>query len=310
MQINGIYDCRILPYEKLDFAKGDFIVADFEKKNYFELTKLSDCNLDNFSFFNSPNTPIVSEKLKYLNMCQSIIDTIQLNIFSKAVLSRIAVEKFSRSIIEIYHDLCKQYPKTFIYLLSIEGFGTWMGASPELFMEFDKNAIMTTSLAGTKTDREAPWGDKEKEEQEIVSRFIEEQMLLCGAVNIQKTDPYTFDTGALFHLKTDFKGSIHYDNQMALIKKLHPTPATCGMPQDITLNHIINTEAHERSLYCGFLGPITKTKSQLFVNLRCMQILHDQAYLYVGGGITVDSEPEKEWEETVNKTKTLASFLS
>ncbi|MDX1349325.1 MAG: chorismate-binding protein, partial [Putridiphycobacter sp.] len=143
----------------------------------------------------------------------------------------------------------------------------------------------------------------------IVSRFIEKEMQQCGVINIEKTGPYTFDTGALFHLKTDFKGSIIYDNQIGLIKKLHPTPATCGTPQAVTFNYVINAEPHKRSIYCGFLGPITENQSHLFVNLRCMQILNDRAYLYVGGGITGDSEPEKEWDETINKSKTLASFL-
>jgi isochorismate synthase len=52
-----------------------------------------------------------------------------------------------------------------------------------------------------------------------------------------------------------------------------------------------------------------KTASELFVNLRCMQLKNKQALVYVGGGVTKDSNPELEWEETVNKTQTMMSVL-
>jgi isochorismate synthase len=40
-----------------------------------------------------------------------------------------------------------------------------------------------------------------------------------------------------------------------------------------------------------------------------MQLKSDEAFLYVGGGITKDSNPESEWEETINKTQTIKSVL-
>ena len=52
-----------------------------------------------------------------------------------------------------------------------------------------------------------------------------------------------------------------------------------------------------------------KTVTNLFVNLRCLQIKNNQALIYVGGGITKDSNPEKEWEETVAKSLTTKSLL-
>jgi len=50
-------------------------------------------------------------------------------------------------------------------------------------------------------------------------------------------------------------------------------------------------------------------KTDLFVNLRCMKILKDKLVLFVGGGLTEQSEPQSEWEETVLKAKTLLSIL-
>ena len=52
-----------------------------------------------------------------------------------------------------------------------------------------------------------------------------------------------------------------------------------------------------------------KQETALFVNLRCMKIEDKLASIFVGGGITKDSNPEAEWEETVNKAQTMKKVL-
>jgi len=68
----------------------------------------------------------------------------------------------------------------------------------------------------------------------------------------------------------------------------------------------MRAEQHDRRFYTGFLGPWKLNgHSQLFVNLRCAEIGNDTFNLYVGGGLTANSVSEDEWEETVQKSKTL-----
>ena len=112
---------------------------------------------------------------------------------------------------------------------------------------------------------------------------------------------------------------------------MHPTPAVCGFPKQVAKDFILENENYDRAFYTGFLGElnlkqsktrntnrrnvennayaVVKTQSNFYVNLRCMQLQEAKALIYVGGGITKDSNPEKEWEETVNKTKTIGSIL-
>ena len=95
-----------------------------------------------------------------------------------------------------------------------------------------------------------------------------------------------------------------------LIKTLHPTPAVGGIPVEEGTQFLIKNEKLDRAYYAGFLGPVWEdTKIDFFVNLRCAQILKEAILLYVGAGITFESDPEKEWEETQNKTKTLLAAL-
>jgi isochorismate synthase len=49
--------------------------------------------------------------------------------------------------------------------------------------------------------------------------------------------------------------------------------------------------------------------TDLYVNLRCVQIQDNLGHIYVGGGITIDSNAESEWQETVNKSQTINKIL-
>jgi len=129
----------------------------------------------------------------------------------------------------------------------------------------------------------------------------------------------------------EFRVSTEAGNMKKLIMALHPTPAVCGLPKAPAKKFILENENYNREFYTGFLGElnlkktvqrssnrknrenqayasITKT-SALFVNLRCMKLEDNKAVLFVGGGITKDSDPVAEWEETSNKAQTMKRVL-
>jgi isochorismate synthase len=73
-----------------------------------------------------------------------------------------------------------------------------------------------------------------------------------------------------------------------VISVLHPTPAVCGLPKQEAKDFILENEGYDRVLY-WILGELNKEgfnkdtlKSDLYVNLRCMKIMKDQAHLYMG----------------------------
>ena len=90
---------------------------------------------------------------------------------------------------------------------------------------------------------------------------------------------------------------------------MHPTPAVCGIPLEITKNYIQKNEVHERELYTGYIGEVNLDSASLYVNLRCMKITSDQFYVYVGGGLTAKSNAKQEWEETEIKAQTMLSLI-
>ena len=124
--------------------------------------------------------------------------------------------------------------------------------------------------------------------------------------------PYTKKAGRLIHLRTDFSfpDNVAGKKLTRLIRSLHPTSAICGMPMEKSLQFIQKLEKHNREYYAGYLGPIgIDDEMQLFVNLRCMKVLQNELVLFVGSGITSESNPEDEWDETEIKADTLLSIV-
>jgi isochorismate synthase len=180
-----------------------------------------------------------------------------------------------------------------------------------------EDKLYTVSLAGTRTYSESNmnisnWNHKELNEQEYVTKNIENVLDEYQVSNYQKKGPYTKKAGKLIHLRTDFNFTFDTvsDKLSSLIDALHPTSAICGMPMEKSLGFIKGIEKHNREYYTGYLGPVgIDDRLQLYVNLRCMKVLDHKLALYVGGGITDESVPEDEWEETEIKAETLLSVV-
>jgi isochorismate synthase len=237
------------------------------------------------------------------------------NRFRKLVLSRIEVmDNSEKDIFDLFIRLKEKYPDAFCYLFNHPDSGSWMGASPEVFLEKRNNQFTTISLAGTrKSDHSgnlsAPWTDKEKEEQQIVSDFIQLQLEELG-ISFKYTGPVDQRAGNLFHLKSKFEFNTGEDKISKLVGKLHPTPAVCGLPKMEAMEYIKQNESHSRDYYTGFLGPVNiEGKTSLFVNLRCFKLSNSQFVLYLGGGITASSNAAFEWKETEDKSETIKAVL-
>ena len=147
------------------------------------------------------------------------------------------------------------------------------------------------------------------EEQEMVSNTIEENFRSLG-LDVHKEGPVTVSAGKhIEHLRTVYKAKRDRTLDVDLLNLLHPTPAVCGIPRYGAVEWLKHEEEHDRSYYAGFLGPVLNGGFDFFVNLRCALILDNKAYIYVGGGITADSDPESEWEETESKARTLLDLM-
>ena len=248
----------------------------------------------------------------YLNKIHEVIDFIKDNQLSKLVISRRKLVDFEAQRINLtqtFLNLIEAYPNAFVYFF-IQNEKCWIGAFSEVLGKFNKKTseFETMSLAGTLAIDE-DWTSKELEEQQPVTDYIS-TILTKYSGEVFQSETYDHPSGNIKHLRTDFKAQIQRDDLEKIISELHPTPAVCGFPKDFCKKAISQFEDRPRSLYAGYIKVETDESIQFFVNLRCAELFQNAALLYVGGGITADSSPEKEWQETELKAGAVLKNLS
>ncbi|MBW8523953.1 chorismate-binding protein [Chryseobacterium chendengshani] len=249
---------------------------------------------------------------EYVKKLQKVIEVIKENQLPKLVLSR---RKIFRDFNEInakesFRNLCEAYPNAFRYIFIKDG-NSWMGAFSEVLGKFNKSTheFETMSLAGTIPISES-WTDKEIEEQKPVSSYIRNVLQKFNTnAEIYESETYDHISGNIKHLRTDFKLKINPQDLDAIIEELHPTPAVCGIPKDFCQEKIRQFEKFPRELYAGFIRIETDEFIQYFVNLRCAKLYSDSVHIFTGGGITAQSNPEKEWIETELKSEAVLKNL-
>lgn len=274
-------------------------------------------------------------KKQHTDLVEKAIKAIKSSNFKKVVLSRKeTVNLQEASLIDIFKRLANTYPAAFVYCWYHPKVGLWLGATPETLVKIEGHRFSIMALAGTQVYNgtlDVKWDDKEIQEQRFVTDFVLES-LKPSAESIKVSDTNTVKAGNLLHLKTMISAQLKAkSNLKEVLSAIHPTPAVCGYPKNPAKDFILENENYNRAFYTGFLGElnfettssprsgkrnienrayaITKKSTQLYVNLRCMQLTGDEATIYIGGGITESSNPEKEWEETVAKSMIIKSIL-
>jgi len=289
--------------EKIDIA-GKVIEKDLSEFENLEISS---------QILPEDETQFIAEtQEEYLQKLEEVIKIIKENNLPKLVLSRrkILTGFTEINLKESFNNLCRNYPNAFKYLF-FDGETSWIGAFSEVLGKFNKSTheFETMSIAGTIPVSEE-WTEKEIEEQKPVSSYIRNTLTKYATLNeVQESETYDHISGNIKHLKTDFKIKINPEDLDSIIKDLHPTPAVCGIPKDFCREIIEKVEKFPRELYAGYIKIETEDYIQYFVNLRCARLYKNSVHLFVGGGITAQSNPEKEWQETELKSEAVLKNL-
>ncbi len=239
----------------------------------------------------------------------------------KAVMARCAELKVNgldaSAAVSLFHKACRLYPHSYIALWNTPVTGCWLMATPELLLHAEGERWKTMALAGTmpKDDpaahRVETWSAKNREEQRIVADYIG-GILHSLARNVECSPTRPTSAINVMHLRTDFSFALPAEvSPAALLRRLHPTPAVCGVPFEAARRVILQGEKHPRRYYSGFSGPFAlEGETALYVSLRCMELQANRALLYAGGGLLADSIEEEEWTETERKMQTMLQLFN
>lgn len=268
------------------------------------------------------NVSVGSSKAHFLELVEQSISWIKAGKLEKVVPARTKTIPLSSNfdLVQSIWELMNSYPNSFVNFFHLPEVATWLGASPETLIETKGDEFYTMSLAGTQKAqgdnplKSAAWTQKEIEEQALVSRYIVDCFKKIRLREYDEHGPKTVLAGDLLHLRSDFRVNMKSTNfpqlGSVMLGLLHPTSAVCGMPRKEAHEFLKEHEGFERCFFAGFIGPVNiKESTAIYVNLRTASFGDGEITLYAGAGVTEDSDPEKEWEETEMKCRIIGKFF-
>lgn len=322
-QVVGLFQRSSLNYTFSSEESGFCMVSFDGSTQLFIPEKESDFYFETVSFKDFIWPEVTSQiestsKAHFESLVAKAVEAIQEGQFQKVVLSRKETLSCDWSqLFSTFEKLLALYPSAFRYVWFHPQSGIWMGATPEQLLKKVDTTLKTVALAGTQVGsvvNDIHWGAKEIKEQQVVTDYIVSN-LQPFSETISTSKPYTYQAGSLLHIKTDIEAKVA-TNWEEVVQVLHPTPAVGGFPKKEAIQFILENEGYDRSFYAGYLGEWNKNfvtfktgDSDLYVNLRCMQWINNEVSIYVGCGINAESDPEKEFMETVHKATTVKRAL-
>jgi len=251
-------------------------------------------------------------KEHYMETVADVTKKINKGEAEKVVIARSVKLNFAEDVpaVTALHHISNEQQESYHFGLQKDG-QLFFGATPERLIEISNGRAYSACVAGSikrgksaAEDREL--GDelledrKNREEHQYVVKMISQVFkTFCKDIKISKV-PKLMKVRDIQHLFTPVEGKVEQGTDIfSLVQALHPTPALGGVPTSIAMEMIRSEENLDRGYYAGPIGwTDTAGNGEFAVAIRSALLDGDSAYLYAGGGIVADSEPDKEYDET------------
>ncbi|HLQ73213.1 MAG TPA: anthranilate synthase component I [Bacillota bacterium] len=238
---------------------------------------------------------------------------------SQVVLSQRMQANIGEDTFSIYRKLRTANPSPYMFYVDFADY-LIIGASPESLVQTSGNNIVTNPIAGTRARgltkdederlaKELLADKKETNEHEMLVELSKREIQpICEKDSLSvptymKIEKYEH----VMHIVSEVHGTLKKDcTSMDALKACLPAGTVSGTPKKRAMEIINDLERHKRGFYGGGLGYITfKHDINIALAIRSLVIKDHTAYLQSGAGIVADSVPEKEYEETMQKAKSL-----
>ena len=224
---------------------------------------------------------------------------------------------------ELYRRLRLINPAPFACYLNFDDV-TVASASPERFLRLTEDLVETRPMKGTR-----PRGRSAAEDDALAGELLhsikdraENVMIVdlerndlgrvCRYGTVRVRELWTLERYAtVFQLTSTVEGRLREGkNRTDLLKASFPGGSITGAPKVRAMEIIDELEPTRRSIYTGSLGYLSfDGNMDLNIVIRTFIIKDGKAYFQVGGGIVSDSEPEAEYQETMDKARALIEAL-
>ena len=314
------YDKRLFiivnDYEKNE--KNAYIrIEEILKKIQSPYTEKEQPKKNNIKFVSSVS------KENYLKNVEIIKDYILEGDVMQVVYGQEFSSPFTGSPVSLYKALRKLNPSPYMYFLKIDDLHI-VGASPEILVRLQNNQVTVRPIAGTvkrgKTDAE----DKElseklrNDEKEIAEHLMlidlgrNDVGRIAKTGSVKTTDQMVIEKYShVMHLVSNVIGDLK-ENQSAIdvLKATLPAGTLSGAPKVRAMEIIDELEPDRRGIYGGAIGYLSWTGNMdTAIAIRTAVIKNDIIKVRAGGGIVHDSDPESEYQESLNKAQSIFNAI-
>jgi len=277
--------------------------------NLFNLTK----NDKNIKFKSN-----YTEK-EYYNIIEKAKTYIKKGDIFQVVPSQRFTSEYNLNALALYRSLRRLNPSPFLVNLNFDKFSL-VASSPEILVRLRNNKITIRPIAGTRKR-----GKNINEDLELSQELLNDQkelaehlMLLdlgrndvgrvskIGSVKITEKMLIEYYSHVM-HIVSNVEGNIDdkFDAVDALISGF-PAGTVSGAPKIRAMEIIEELENINRSFYGGAMGYFDSNgQMDTCISLRTGLVKDNKLYIQAGGGVVFDSDPKKEFQETLNKANAL-----
>lgn len=235
----------------------------------------------------------------------------------QVVLSQRLERPLSRDPLDVYRALRSLNPSPYMFFLRLDGV-CLVGSSPEMLVRCEDGALETRPIAGTR-----PRGRDAREDERLVHQLrtspkerAEHLMLVdlgrndlgrvaqIGSVRtpeLMVVEKYSH----VLHLVSSVTARLQAGRSATdVLRATFPAGTVAGAPKVRAMEIIAELERHDRGPYAGAVGYLSFSGNlDTCITIRTILVKDKRAYVQAGAGIVADSQPAREYQETLNKAK-------
>ncbi|ABO48797.1 anthranilate synthase, component I [Desulforamulus reducens MI-1] len=292
-----------------------------EKINYSPKSNAQGYPMNQINQFLAEKSSITKEHFE--EAVQKAKKHIQAGDIFQVVLSQRFTLPFSGQPLHLYRRLRAINPSPYLYYLDFGDFSL-VGASPEMLVRLEGNQVITHPIAGTR-----PRGKQREEDNLLAEQLLADEkeraehlmlvdlgrndlgrVCLPGTVKVSqfmKVERYSH----VMHLVSHVEGQMEKaNNSLGVLAACFPAGTVTGAPKIRAMQIIDDLEPLARGPYAGAVGYVDFAGNlDTAIIIRTAILREGKAYIQSGAGIVADSDPTKEYEETLHKARAMASAV-
>lgn len=226
--------------------------------------------------------------------------------------------------LDVYRAARSVNPSPYMFLLELDGFSL-VGASPEIHVRCEDRKVEIRPIAGTRPRGKTPEEDAALEKELLADpkERAEHVMLVdlarndigrvCDFGSVQVKDLMVIERYShVMHIVSSVEGKLSADKTpYDLMRATFPAGTVSGAPKIRAMQIISELEGSTRGPYAGCVGYFSFNGNlDTCITIRTALLKDGKAYVQAGGGWVADSDPETEYQETVNKAQAMLKAVA